>query len=162
MHAWKSVVIVLSSQGPLLSCLIHPRSMVFTRGLWKTQWCPNEIIMGHILLPSIFYWEDILSSQKGIQFSSVQFSRSVVSDSLQPHESQHARPPCPSPAPGVHPETGIRSNKLHFRMQDAGLRPQADGPEHRKFIILRGRHTAGTKQQEVAWSVSPPRSGSWS
>ena len=36
------------------------------------------------------------------QFSSVQFSRSVVSDSLQPHESQHARPPCPSPTPGVH------------------------------------------------------------
>ena len=36
------------------------------------------------------------------QFSSVQFSRSVVSDSLQPHESQHARPPCPSPTPGVY------------------------------------------------------------
>ena len=36
-------------------------------------------------------------------FSSVQFSRSVVSDSLRPHEAQHARPPCPSPAPGVHP-----------------------------------------------------------
>ena len=35
------------------------------------------------------------------QFSSVQFSRSVVSNSLQPHESQHARPPCPSPTPGV-------------------------------------------------------------
>ena len=34
-------------------------------------------------------------------FSSVQFSRSVVSDSLRPHESQHARPPCPSPSPGV-------------------------------------------------------------
>ena len=33
--------------------------------------------------------------------SSVQFSRSVVSDSLRPHESQHARPPCPSPAPKV-------------------------------------------------------------
>ena len=33
--------------------------------------------------------------------SSVQFSRSVVSDSLRPHESQHARPPCPSPTPGV-------------------------------------------------------------
>ena len=33
---------------------------------------------------------------------SVQFSRSVMSDSLQPHESQHARPPCPSPTPGVH------------------------------------------------------------
>ena len=31
-----------------------------------------------------------------------QISRSVVSDSLQPHESQQARPPCPSPTPGVH------------------------------------------------------------
>ena len=34
-------------------------------------------------------------------FSSVQFSRSVVSDSLRPHESQHARPPCPLPTPGI-------------------------------------------------------------
>ena len=33
-----------------------------------------------------------------IQFSSFQFSRSVMSDSLRPHESQHARPPCPSPS----------------------------------------------------------------
>ena len=33
---------------------------------------------------------------------SVQFSCSVMSDSLWPHESQHARPPCPSPTPGVH------------------------------------------------------------
>ena len=33
-----------------------------------------------------------------VQFSSVQFIRSVVSDSLRPHESQHARPPCPSPS----------------------------------------------------------------
>ena len=32
-----------------------------------------------------------------------QFSRSVVSDSLWPHEPQHTRPPCPSPAPGVYP-----------------------------------------------------------
>ena len=37
--------------------------------------------------------------------SSVQFSRSVVSDSLRPHELQHARPPCPSPTPGVYPNS---------------------------------------------------------
>ena len=37
--------------------------------------------------------------------SSVQFSRSVVSDSSRPHESQHARPPCPSPTPGVHSDS---------------------------------------------------------
>ena len=36
------------------------------------------------------------------QFSSVQFSCSVVSNSLWPHESQHVRPPCPSSTPGVH------------------------------------------------------------
>ena len=34
--------------------------------------------------------------------ASVQFIHSVVSDSLQPHEPQHTRPPCPSPTPGVH------------------------------------------------------------
>ena len=43
-----------------------------------------------------------LLDQSSLQFSSVQFSRSVVSDSLRPHESQHARPPCPSPTPRVH------------------------------------------------------------
>ena len=39
------------------------------------------------------------------QFSSVQFSHSVVSDSLRPHESQHTRPPCPSPTSGVHSDS---------------------------------------------------------
>ena len=37
--------------------------------------------------------------------ASVQFSHSVVSNSLRPHKPQHARPPCPSPAPGVHPDS---------------------------------------------------------
>ena len=41
--------------------------------------------------------------------SSVQFSRSVVSNSLRPHESQHARLPCPSPIPRVHSLTSIES-----------------------------------------------------
>ena len=40
-----------------------------------------------------------------VQFSSFQFSRSVVSDSLRPHESQHARPPCSSPTPRVHSDS---------------------------------------------------------
>ena len=39
------------------------------------------------------------------QFSSLQFSRSVVSDPSRPHESQHARHPCPSPTPGVHSDS---------------------------------------------------------
>ena len=40
-----------------------------------------------------------------ILISSAQFSHSVMSDSLQPHESQHARPPCPSPTPRVHSDS---------------------------------------------------------
>ena len=47
------------------------------------------------------------------QFNSVQFSRSVVSDSLRPHESQHARPPCPSPAPGVYSDSRPSSPWCH-------------------------------------------------
>ena len=45
--------------------------------------------------------------------SSVQFSHSVVSDSLRPHESQHARPPCPSPTPGVDPNSCPSSRWCH-------------------------------------------------
>ena len=40
-----------------------------------------------------------------VQFSSLQFSRSVVSNSLRPHESQHATPPCPLPTPRVHSDS---------------------------------------------------------
>ena len=36
---------------------------------------------------------------------SVQFSHSAMSDSLRPHEPQHARPPCPSPTPRVYPNS---------------------------------------------------------
>ena len=44
----------------------------------------------------------LLGGKAMTNLSSVQFSRSVVSDSLRPHELQHARPSCPSPTPGVH------------------------------------------------------------
>ena len=48
-----------------------------------------------------------------VQFSSVQFCCSVVSDSLWPHETQHARPPCPSPPPGVHSDSCPSSQWCH-------------------------------------------------
>ena len=47
------------------------------------------------------------------RLSSVQFSRSVMSDSLRPHELQHARPPCPSPTLGVHPNSCPSSQWCH-------------------------------------------------
>ena len=60
----------------------------------------------------------VLEKQKSLvistfMFSSVQFSHSVMSDSLQTHESQHARPPCPSPTPGVHSNSRPSSRWWH-------------------------------------------------
>ena len=46
-------------------------------------------------------------------FSSVQFSRSIVSDSLRPRESQYTRPPCPSPTPGVYTNSCPLSQWCH-------------------------------------------------
>ena len=48
-----------------------------------------------------------------VQFSSVQFSHSVVSNSFRPHESQHARPSCPSPTRRVHPNPRPSSRWCH-------------------------------------------------
>ena len=67
------------------------RSNIFLRAFFK-----NLRLKGHLL-----------------PLSSVQFSRSVVSNSLRPHESQHARPPCPSPTPGVHSDSCPSSQWCH-------------------------------------------------
>ena len=54
------------------------------------------------------------SGSQGMKvISSVQFSHSVMSDSLRTHELQHARPPCPSPTPGVHPNPCPLSQWCH-------------------------------------------------
>ena len=54
-----------------------------------------------------------VAHQSVLYFISDQFSCSVVSDSLRPHESQHARPPCPSPTPGVHTNSRPSSQWCH-------------------------------------------------
>ena len=60
-----------------------------------------------------FYKKKNGKSKNSIQdlFSSVQFSR--WTDYLRPHESQHTRPPCPSPTPGVHPDSRSLSQWCH-------------------------------------------------
>ena len=52
-------------------------------------------------------------------FSSVHFSCSVVSDSLWPHESKHASPPCPSPTPGVHSDSCPSSRWCHLTISSS-------------------------------------------
>ena len=56
----------------------------------------------------------INACEKSVVTSSVQFSHWVVSDSLWPHEPQHTRPPCPSPAPRVHPNPCPLSRWYHL------------------------------------------------
>ena len=60
---------------------------------------------------NIFIWP--LAFQWKFQFISVQFSHSVVPNSLWPHESQHAKSPCPSPTPGVHSNSCPSSRWCH-------------------------------------------------
>ena len=83
-----------------------------SEGIGQSYLCsPSERSESHILLVQDTWW----TSEKtpGTVFSSVQFIRSVVSDSLRPHEPQHARPPCPSPTAGVHPNPCPLSRWCH-------------------------------------------------
>ena len=59
------------------------------------------------------WWKVVLILRYYFLLFSVQFSRWVVSDSLPPHESQHARPPCPSLIPGVHSDSRPSSPWCH-------------------------------------------------
>ena len=63
----------------------------------------------------MFLWltKHLKFSFSSVQFSSVQFIHPVMSDSLRPHESQHARTPCPSPTPGVHSDSRPSSQWCH-------------------------------------------------
>ena len=64
-----------------------------------------EYSLEELMLKLNLQYSDHLMWRASVQFSSVQFSHSVMSDSLQPHKLQHARPPCPSPTPGVHSDS---------------------------------------------------------
>ena len=99
-------------------------------------------------------------------FSSVQFSRSVVSDSLWPHESQHARPPCPSPTPGVHPNSrpssqwchpAISSSVVHFSSCPQSLPASESFPMSQLFPW--GGQSTGVS---ALTSVLPKNTQDWS
>ena len=66
-----------------------------------------------------FCFIDYVKAFDCVQFSSVHFSCSVMSDSLWPHESQHVRPPCPSPTPGVHSDSHPLSQWCHLTISSS-------------------------------------------
>ena len=75
------------------------------------------------------------------KISSVQFSCSVVSDPLRSHESQHTRPPCPSPTPGFHPDSHPLSQWYHPAISSSvvPLTPVL-WPPHAKSWLIRKKH----------------------
>ena len=96
----------------------------YKRGL-RTQLCNSPISNSYSEVTAGIWMFDpplpplVLSTT----LSSVQFSHSVVSDSLRPHESQHARPPCPSPTPGVHSDSSPSSQWCHPAISSSVVPP---------------------------------------
>ena len=75
-----------------------------------------QMVVTRLIMVIILKRSDISNHPRLPRISIVlsdQISRSVVFDSLRPHESQHARPPCPSPTPGVHLDSRPSSQWCH-------------------------------------------------
>ena len=107
-----------------------------------------------------------LTAQTVSLFSSVQFSRSVVSDSLRPHELQHARPPYPSPTPGVHSDSrpsspwchpAISSSVIPFSSCPQSLPASESFPESQ--LLAWGGQSTGVS---ALASFLPKKSQGWS
>ena len=97
-------------------CLVLSRR--FTRVTWSIL--PNQIT-GSIQSTRVTskVLEQISGGERWGNFSSVQFSPSVVSNSWWPHEMQHTRPPCPSPTPGVHTNSCPLSRWCHLSISSS-------------------------------------------
>ena len=101
-------------QFPRALGLMYPIRFLFTFSLFCSYFLCGIYYISNLVLKSEGAHTG-LQMKKKLQekLSSVQFSRSVVSNSLRPHESQHARPPCPSPTPGVHSDSRPSSQWCH-------------------------------------------------
>ena len=112
-HAWLFVT-------PWTKAHHAPLSMEFSRQeYWSGSPVPSPgepsdpgIKWGLLHCRQILYRLET-SESPSKRISSIQFSRSVVSDSLRPHELQHVRPPCPSPTPRVYPNSCPSSQWCH-------------------------------------------------
>ena len=161
---------IFLTQGSNL-CLLHCRQILY-------HWATGEAQVGYFfffnwrIIPlqnfAVFCqtstwlshrWTPVLYSQ------SVQFSRSVVSDSLPPHESKHARPPCPSPSPGVHSDSCPSSQWCHPAISSSVV-PFSSAPDL-------SQHQSCPMSQLFAWggqrtgvsasaSFLPKKSQDWS
>ena len=115
-------------------------------------------------LDPILYHTQKINSRSSVD--SVQFSLSVVSDSLRPRESQHARPPCPSPTPGVHSDSCPSSPWCHPAISSCVI-PFSSCPQSlpaSKSFPMSQLFTWGGQSTGVSASASflPKKSQGWS
>ena len=113
-----------------------------------------------------FHFRLFLQNEKVNISHSVQFSHSVVSNSLQPHESQHARPPFPSPTPGVHSDSHPSSQWCHLAISSSVV-PFSSCPQSlpaSKSFPMGQLFTWGGQSTGVSAlaSVIPKKSQGWS
>ena len=99
--------------------LLRKSAMHCTHVALSHGWQPRDLRMGECIcgfpdgfIYSFLRWNKV-QGECSVIYSLVQFSCSVVSDSLWPLESQHARPPWTSPTPGVHSDSHPSSQWCH-------------------------------------------------
>ena len=104
---------------------------------------------------SCAYWPFV----RLLWISSVQCSCSVVSDSLQPHELQHARPPCPTPSPGVHSKSCPSSQWCHPAIPSSVV-PFSSCPNPPSIRVFSNESTLRMrwpKYQSFSFSIIPSK-----
>ena len=128
------------------------------------HWAQN-FILWHQEFYIISFWY-VLNNVLQIPSASFQFSLSVVSDSLRPHELQHARPPCPSPTSGVHPNPCPSSKWCHPAISSSvapfSSCPQsfpASGSFQMSQLFASGDQSIGVS---ASTSVLPMKAQDWS
>ena len=124
----------------------------------------NHFILYHLLLllppiiPSIRVFSDESTLHIRWPFSSVQFSRSVMSDCLWPHELQHTRPPCPSPTPTVYSNSCPSSRWCHPAISSS-LSPFSSCPQSLpasgSFPLSQLFAWGGQSNWSFSFSISP-------
>ena len=137
-----------------------------------TKWKPSLCFLNLKKFSSSHYFMSLLNRlalniflQWFLFTCSVQFSRSVVSNCLRPHELQHARSPCPSPTPGVHSNSHPLSQWCHPAISSSVVPffscPQslpASGSFPMSQLFPRGGQSTGVS---VSASFLPKKSQGW-
>ena len=107
--------------------------------------------------PGALWWPRAVGWGRERKLSSIQFSHSVMSDSLQAHESQHAKPPCPLLTPGVHSNVRPSSQWCHPAISSS-IVPFSSCPQSLPASVFSNEstlHMRWPKYWSFSFSISP-------